>query len=389
MRARTLLLMVGASASVLLLSLLVGRPTSVRAQPFTPRDDAQILEHLPQRFREDAVVGSRQPEIAEQRARQALQRYFRSADPRHLGRAEAELAAFWEASDPPVPIAVLRAKLRATNHEFEPALRELTRVLERAPTDAQALLERATIATVVGRYDQARADCQRLAPLVSELFALGCSASVRGVTGEARAAADELSLAVERLHHLSSDDRGWAESLLGELRLRSGDVPRAEQSLRRALEATPDDPYTLSTLADLLLDAGRPREVVPLLARLDRVDALLLRLAIAEKQLDLPLAGRHTAELAERFADARLRGSDVHRREEARFELRLQGHPRRSLELALANFEVQREPWDVRLLLEAALACEQPERAQPAVDFVKRSGLEDMQVRRLLTELRP
>jgi hypothetical protein len=153
------------------------------------------------------------------------------------------------------------------------------------------------------------------------------------------------------------------------------------------LAAAPDDPYTLATLADLLLDTGRPAEVSALLSRLEHLDALLLRLTIAEKHSSSGKWGEHARALAERFEDARLRGSAVHRREEARFELAVRGNAARALELALANFAVQREPWDVRLVLEAALESGQLRRADEALGFVARSGLEDPRVRRLVQAL--
>jgi Flp pilus assembly protein TadD len=316
-----------------------------------------------------------------------MQRYQRSGDPRHLGRAEAELAAFWESNDAPVPIVVLRAKLRATNHEFDAALADLSFALGREPHDAQALFERATVSAVLGHYERARADCTQLAPLVSELFGAGCSAAIRGVTGDARAAAAELSSALQRSRQPSREDRAWAESLLGELWLRCGDTERAERSLRQALLDAAEDPYTLGTLADLLLDAGRAAEVLPLLEGFERLDGLLLRLTIAERHLNRATFRAHSRELGQRFSDARLRGSALHRREEARFELSVLGNAERALELALANFAVQREPWDVRLVLQAALESEQPQRAREALAFIAQGGLEDPSVRRLVRKL--
>jgi Flp pilus assembly protein TadD len=377
---------------------LVAGPADARSEPFVPASDAVVLERLPQRLGErSTLVSAREtapsdPLTAEQLAREEIREYQRTSDPRYLGRAEARLAGFWDASDAPVPILVLRAKLRASNHEFGPALVDLDLALTRAPADAQALFERATIASVLGRYQQARADCRRLAPLVPELFAAGCAAGVRGVTGEAAAAAAELTSALERTRGVAASERSWAESLLGELALRTGDAARAERSFRDALRGAPDDAYTLSALSDLLLERDRASEVVSLLQRFTRVDGLLLRLAIAEQRLRSPAASQHVQELAQRFADARLRGSDVHRREEARFELTLRADAKRALGLALANFGVQREPWDVRLVLEAALAAGEPERAREALAFVEGSGLEDPSIRalaRALTEARP
>jgi TPR repeat protein len=67
----------------------------------------------------------------------------------------------------------------------------------------------------------------------------------------------------------------------------------------------------------------------------------------------------------------------VHRREEARFALALQHQPARALALAVANWGVQREPADARVLLEAALAAGQPEAARPVVAWLRANHVQD------------
>ncbi len=51
----------------------------------------------------------------------------------------------------------------------------------------------------------------------------------------------------------------------------------------------------------------------------------------------------------------------MHQRENARFELLLRGDARSALALALADWQVQREPADLRVLAQAAAACRDPQ----------------------------
>ena len=110
----------------------------------------------------------------------------------------------------------------------------MDRALAREPSDAQALFERATIATVIGHYSEARADCQRFAGQVPELFGNACLCAVRGLTGEAADAAGELTRTLERARSPSASDQSFAQSLLGELWLRAGDAARGERSTNSA-----------------------------------------------------------------------------------------------------------------------------------------------------------
>ena len=75
--------------------------------------------------------------------------------------------------------------------------------------------------------------------------------------------------------------------------------------------------------------------------------------------------------LLDRFAAARARGDTTHRAEEARFMLRLRQDPASALRLAQANYAVLREPWDARVLLEAAIAAKDPASAQVVRDWLR------------------
>ncbi|MEP6891974.1 MAG: hypothetical protein ABI955_14880, partial [Nitrospirota bacterium] len=70
-------------------------------------------------------------------------------------------------------------------------------------------------------------------------------------------------------------------------------------------------------------------------------------------------------------------------REEARFTLVLLANPREALLLAQANWEIQKEPWDARLLLESALASGDFTAAKPVVDWLRTNQVEDTRLREL------
>ena len=72
------------------------------------------------------------------------------------------------------------------------------------------------------------------------------------------------------------------------------------------------------------------------------------------------------------------RGEAVHRREQARFYLDVDPQPgaRRSRPRE-ENWQVQREPDDLLVLLRAARAANQPQAAQPARQFLHQQRTED------------
>jgi hypothetical protein len=92
--------------------------------------------------------------------------------------------------------------------------------------------------------------------------------------------------------------------------------------------------------------------------------------------------------MAARFEALRLRGSDFFGREQARFALQLEHDPQSALKMARRNWQLQREPWDERVLLEAALAAHEPAAAAEALEFLKKTRLQDPIIEPLARELR-
>ncbi|MFO1397598.1 MAG: tetratricopeptide repeat protein [Burkholderiales bacterium] len=361
------------------------------AKPFMPTDDAQVLERLPARPAAQARELDRLRDAARAapadpvRAAALAEAWYAAAraegDPRYLGYAQAALARWWDDADAPAPVLLARATILQSTHDFDRALADLDRVLAREPRHARALLVRATLRTVQGRYDDARRDCARLYGVAPELYVLGCVATIDSLTGRAAAA----TALLQRALAAGADDvpgRAYAESLQGELAHRTGDAA-AERHFRAALAADPRDLYTRGAYADWLLDQGRAQDVVALVGDDTRVDALLLRLALAQHALGNRDAATTIATLRARFAASRARGDTVHRREEARCALWLDDDAPRALTLAKENWNVQREPADLRILAEAAAATHDAAALQVVRDWLAATRLEYAAVRRV------
>ncbi len=371
--------------------LLIGLsvPLIASAVPYTPADDAVILERLPLKPTDRFAAELRSLRRALMQdpnnlalARKLAQSYIKQArldsDPRYLGYAQAALAPWWEQSQPPAEVRVLRAIVLQANHQFMSALADLDAVLRYEPTHAQALLTRASIQQARGEYDAARKNCAALVRSTSQLIGVTCLAAVASLNGEAQRSYALMQRVIQQSPDMSPDMRQWIESLLADAAARLGDAATANRHYQLALAAAPADSYLLASYADFLLDQGRAADVVELLRERTRADPLFLRLAIAEQMLNLPEATDHAASLDSRFEASRLRGDVTHRREEARFALFLRNDASRALRLAEENWAVQREPADARILLEAALAANAPRRAQPLLKWLVNARMEDV-----------
>jgi tetratricopeptide (TPR) repeat protein len=382
-------------------TVLALRTRSDASTPRTPTSDQEVLERLPTgssdpRARELAQLRARlaaSPDdlaLAVEVARRNIQESRARSDPRYLGYAQAALAPWWTQPSPPPPVLVLRATILQSTHDFDGALRDLDLVVAQTPNDPQAWLTRSVVEAVRGDYDAARASCRSLARLTSGLVTAVCNESIQSLNGDAKGALGRLTAALDATslrQRVDDATTEWAVSTLGEIAERAGDAPGAEKRFAQALTMDPSDTYALAAWSDLLLDGGRAPEVAKRLVGREANDALLLRLALAEAAASLPDAERHRLLLRDRFEASRARGDVVHRREEARYVLGLEHDARRALDLAVANWGVQREPWDARIVLEAAAAAHDRAAARPVLEWLDRTRLEDPAIRRLVASL--
>jgi len=377
-----------------------------------PTQDGEIVEHLPTHVGDAA---ERRAAIATERAQRAqlrehpnelglalkaandaLARGRLRGDPRELGVAQAALAPWWGHADAPPEVRLVQATVLQSQHFFKEALVELDAVLATPsgvslPVRAQAELTRSGVQQVLGHFAEAEAGCRRLVGV--DFMQLGsgvrmngtaCLAELSSLQGHADTAAATLARlagapdASSAATVAGDPAPGWLNLMRAELAQRRGD-PAAGALFAAALKANPDV-YTQCAYADWLLDQHRPAEVVALLKGNEAADPVLLRVALADKQLhglDSPLTRDAATMLGERYDAALLRGDKSHGREQSRYELELRGDKHAALGYAKSNWIVQHEPADEVVLARAAHAAHRDDAATPLWQFLRDTGGRD------------
>jgi tetratricopeptide (TPR) repeat protein len=355
---------------------------AAEAGPYVPVSDGTVLAELPAGTRHADVSARRlaqdRVDVAIPLAQFYIQQSRLSGDLRYLGYAEAVLTP-WVKQGSPVPdVLVLQATLQQSRHEFAASLAALDRALTLRPKDPQALLIRATVLRVLGRYPEASAACERFSGLVDPRLGALCVQSLRGLNGHLEPAYAAL-MQISPQGWLNSE-KSWLYSELGEMAVRLGRDADAERWFQQDLSLVPADVYVRAAYADLLLRQNRAADVLRLLQGQESFEPLLLRIAIAQRQARDPRLAQSAARLQAAFAAEEQRGEAVHRREQARFLLEVQDQPALSLAAALENWTVQREPDDVLVLVKAARAAGRPAAAEPALEFVRAESMTDVRV---------
>jgi tetratricopeptide (TPR) repeat protein len=349
------------------------------ATPYTPSDDAQVLAELPAGARHTSApsrdLTRSRADIALPLAQFDISRARATGDLRFLGYAEAILLPWLNHAPVPAQVLILHATILQSRHQFEAALGELDQALKMRPDDPQAWLTRATVLRVIGHYPEALEACGHLGAVADRAIVVLCTESVRSLTGHLQSAYSAVAALPQQ--SMPPEARAWRYSELGEMAERLGNDPAAEHWLRDGLQVAPDDFYLRGACADLLLRHERAAETLELLRGYESMEPMLLRITIAHQQLHDGASAGSLALLRNAFDLEQRRGDAVHRREQARFFLDVDRQPAAALAAARENWQVQREPDDVLILLRAARAADQPGLAAPALEFLHRYGLED------------
>ncbi|MDR3415550.1 MAG: hypothetical protein P4L83_05115 [Nevskia sp.] len=398
----------------MLVAVAAWLPVAVAAagpgEPYLPADDAEVLEQLPlargahndlRALQQQLAQNPRNLQQAIAYARASIELGRQEQDPRDFGYAEAALAPWWNRPDAPSSVVLLRATLEQWRHDFAAASHDLDALLAAdAEESTQAHLTRASVRMVQGDPVGALRDCVALIGRADVLIAATCIAQANSLRGRAAVSLASLRSVLAQSDGAAPGLRLWALTSAAEIAARLGRDDEAAELYRTALAAmdaaATRDPYLLASASDFLLEQGNAKAVVARLAPLERIDNLLLRLALAEQQLAAAgdaAASRqlaaHLEMLEERFAETRQRqDSSVHLREEALFELQLRHAPARALELAVRNWRTQREPADARVLLAAAIAAHRPQAAAPVLEWMAGTQIEDTALTRLAQVLR-
>lgn len=311
---------------------------------------------------------------AKEAARRLIAEGRAAGDSRLVGAALGVLRPFLETPD--AEILYLAANARQYQHDFTGAIDLLGRAAALAPRDANVLLTRATIHTVLGRFDAADADCRRLHALPRPDLGFLCQSAALLLTEQAPAVYERLEAIAAQPQLLDPGLRSYATGLMGEIAALQGWWGLARAHLAQELAEDPEALRTRMMLADVLLQDDAAGEALRVLEGAPEVDGVLVRRAIAAGRLQKPaIADPARAELAQRFRQNLDLGLSAHAREETRFYLEVEPDFELALERALVNWDLQREIEDAQLLVDAAVAAGVPQAAAPVLRWMSEQGV--------------
>lgn len=290
-----------------------------------------------------------------------------AGDSRLVGAALGVLRPFM--ANPNAETLYLAASARQYQHDFAGAIALLDRAIAKDPRYLDALLTRATVQTVLGRYDRALPDCQAIHALPQPQVGFLCQATALIQSAEAPALYERLKAITEVRGALDPALQGWAVGLMGEIAMLQGNADLAIQHLTAVVAKDPLALRERLLLVDVLLGERLSDQALTLLEGTPEIDGVLIRRVLArEMQGESATADRK--ELARRFQLNLDLGLTAHAREETRYFLQIAKDDPLALQRSEVNWALQHEIEDAQLLIDAAEAAGRPQAAAPVLAWI-------------------
>jgi hypothetical protein len=234
---------------------------------------------------------------------------------------------------------------------------------------------------LAARYELVLKACESLTRVGAALYAEACQLETISLMGRHSQALRGLDALFEQTKDQSI--QAWLLSLRAEAYERAGFDAKALADYKTSLQ-TNFDGYTALALTDMLL---RKEDFHAALISLDRQpssDAVLLRRAYALKRIGDDRWKALAVAAQERFAALDARGDDpaTHARERALAYAWLEDNMQAALRSALLNLQLQKEPLDWRIALQAAHAAGQTQELQKLRRAITEAGLQDSRLLR-------
>lgn len=318
-------------------------------------------------------------------------------DLRWYGSAKAALKPWWTVADLPAEAYFLRGLVKQGFHDFQDGLQDINRAIALEPARAEFWSWRFALHLLLADMSAAQKDIEEMGRLLGAEEADVYRAVLLYRTGQPLPAVDMLSRALRSASYQDAASQDWLGFHLGEANRVAGQPARALDVWSQRLKASPQSHLIRLSLADLLNQQGQYREAktIAMAATSSNApnspatltDALLMQAVLASRGLKDPDEGRLASQLEARLQSQALRQEALIERPKLIYQIAYGRDLKAGLALSIDNWQLQKEPPDALLFVQAALALGQARAAEPVVKWAEKTGYTDPQLTPMLAQL--
>jgi|WetSurMetagenome_2_1015567.scaffolds.fasta_scaffold66893_2 tetratricopeptide (TPR) repeat protein len=303
------------------------------------------------------------PEEIAQNTIELLKSAKSGVDLQLLQKAQTDLTPWLDCQSVPNSILLARGLLRYKQQHIIQANQDISLYLERNPNDLTALTIQGAIYRQSGEYDKAREICRQASRKISKVSTAICLADIlwrqqglfkarnliyeqlQNVVIEAQ---QESPQAYQRLHLELVKIEQLIEQFVDDNRF-IGSSQSVPENMIKALSAPYRDNVLWIAYSDFLLKQGNYEQLLNEIPNDSNDIRIQIRRAIAAKKL-----GKTENVNVDVFTQAKTQNNLSLRTDEALYLLEIAENPQAALDLLLEVWETRKEPFEAKLLMQAA-----------------------------------
>ncbi|WP_143473844.1 tetratricopeptide repeat protein [Limnohabitans sp. G3-2] len=319
-------------------------------------------------------------------------------DLRWYGSAKAALTPWWTADDLPAEAYFLRGLVKQGFHDFQAGLQDINRAIALEPARAEFWSWRFALHLLLADMAAAQQDIDEMVRLLGPEEAQVYRAVWLYRTGQPWPAVDMLSVAIRSANYQDAGSQDWLGFHWGEALRVAGQPARALAVWGQRLQASPQSHLIRLSLAELLNQQGQYRQAQTIAmaasgkgapsSTAPMSDALLMQAVLASRGLKDPDEARLASQLEARLQSQALRQEALIERPQLIYQIAYGRDLKAGLALSIDNWQLQKEPPDAVLFVQAALALGQARAAEPVLKWAEKTGYTDPQLTPLLAKLK-
>lgn len=313
-------------------------------------------------------------------------------DLRWYGSAKAALAPWWRATELPAEAFFLRGLVKQGFHGFEEGLQDIDRAIVLEPRRAEFWSWRFALNLLLADIVAARKDIEDIARLIGVEEADVYRAILNYRTGNPQMAVQTLSRLIRSPSYQDASSKDWLSFHLGEAYRVVGQPEKAIAVWSERLKTRPQAHLLRLSLADVLNHQGRflqaKATAMHLADTASLTDALLMQALLASRGLKDPNESSLASQMAARLKSQAFRQESLIERPKLIYQIAYGQDIPGGLALSKDNWQLQREPPDALLFVQAALALGQARAAEPVLVWVQQTAYSEPLLNSLLDQIK-
>ena len=313
-------------------------------------------------------------------------------DLRWYGSAKAALGPWWQATELPAQAYFLRGLVKQGFHDFQGGLADINRAIALNPQQAEFWSWRFALHLLQAEIIMARQDVDEIERLFGSAEADTYRAILLYRTGQPEPAVHRLTRTIRLPQYQDESSQDWLSFHLGEAHRVAGQSEQAIAVWSDRLKRNSRSHLLRLSLADLLNLQGRHAQAKAIATNqadmASLTDALLMQALLASRGSKDADESALAKQMAARLRAQALREESLIERPKLIYQIAYGQDIAAGLALSIENWNLQKEPPDAALFVQAALALGKAQAATPVVEWVEKTGYSDPQLGPLIKQLK-